>query len=107
MEMKHTLERFPANHLDTIFVGGGTPTALNEKQLAYLLQSVQQNFDVTPELEYTFEANPGDLSLEKLRLLKEGGVNRLSFGVQSFNDELLKRIGRTHRKEVLKISVWI
>ncbi|MGM0835803.1 MAG: radical SAM family heme chaperone HemW [Bacillota bacterium] len=99
MEMKHTLERFPANHLETIFVGGGTPTALNEKQLDYLLQSVQQNFDVTPDLEYTFEANPGDLSLEKLRLLKEGGVNRLSFGVQSFNDEHLKRIGRTHRKE--------
>ncbi|WP_417899531.1 radical SAM family heme chaperone HemW [Bacillus haimaensis] len=99
MEMKHTLERFPTNHLETIFVGGGTPTALNEKQLAYLLQSVQQNFDVNPDLEYTFEANPGDLSLEKLRLLKEGGVNRLSFGVQSFNDELLKRIGRTHRKE--------
>lgn len=103
MEMKHTLERFPADHLETIFVGGGTPTALNEKQLAYLLQSVQRNFPVTQDMEYTFEANPGDLSLEKLRLLKEGGVNRLSFGVQSFNDELLKRIGRTHRKEdVLK-----
>ncbi|WP_078379639.1 radical SAM family heme chaperone HemW [Sutcliffiella halmapala] len=99
VEMKNTVERFPTNHLETIFVGGGTPTALNEKQLEYLLHSIQQNFDVTSNLEYTFEANPGDLSLEKLRLLKEGGVNRLSFGVQSFNDELLKRIGRSHCKE--------
>ena len=47
--------------------------------------------------EYTFEANPGDLSREKLEILYHAGVNRLSFGVQSFNDELLKKIGRTHR----------
>ncbi|WP_404468538.1 radical SAM family heme chaperone HemW [Sutcliffiella horikoshii] len=98
VEMKNTIDRFPTQHLETIFVGGGTPTALNQKQLSYLLESIQRNFDVVPDIEYTFEANPGDLSLEKLRLLKEGGVNRLSFGVQSFNDDLLKRIGRSHRK---------
>jgi oxygen-independent coproporphyrinogen-3 oxidase len=98
LEMKNTLEKYPATKLETIFVGGGTPTALNEKQLAYLLDAVQRNYKVTSDLEYTFEANPGDLSKEKLHLLKEGGVNRLSFGVQSFNDDLLKRIGRSHRK---------
>lgn len=97
-EMKNTIEKHPATGLQTIFVGGGTPTALNEKQLAYLLESVRRHYPVKPEMEYTFEANPGDLSLDKLRLLKEGGVNRLSFGVQSFNDDLLKRIGRSHRK---------
>lgn len=97
-EMKNTIEKHPATDLQTIFVGGGTPTALNENQLAYLLDSVQRHFPVRADMEYTFEANPGDLSLEKLRLLKEGGVNRLSFGVQSFNDDLLKRIGRSHRK---------
>ena len=47
--------------------------------------------------EYTFEANPGDLSEEKLKVLYDSGVNRLSFGVQTFNEELLKKIGRTHR----------
>ncbi|CAG9619375.1 radical SAM family heme chaperone HemW [Sutcliffiella rhizosphaerae] len=98
MEMKNTLEKNKANELETIFVGGGTPTALNEKQLEKLLDSVQRHFPISHEMEYTFEANPGDLSKEKLLLLKEGGVNRLSFGVQSFNDDLLKKIGRSHRK---------
>ena len=58
--------------------------------------------------EYTFEANPGDLSREKLKILYDSGVNRLSFGVQSFNDELLKRIGRTHRaQKYMKRLNWL
>lgn len=83
--------------LDTIFVGGGTPTALDERQLGKLVQSIQGQLNFNSETEYTFEANPGDLSKEKLAILKDAGVNRLSFGVQTFNDELLKKIGRSHR----------
>ena len=83
--------------LDTIFVGGGTPTALDERQLGKLVQSIQDKLNFNRETEYTFEANPGDLSKEKLAILKDAGVNRLSFGVQTFNDELLKKIGRSHR----------
>lgn len=83
--------------LDTIFVGGGTPTALDERQLGKLVQSVQNQLNFNRETEYTFEANPGDLSKEKLAILIDAGVNRLSFGVQTFNDELLKKIGRSHR----------
>ncbi|MCM3663945.1 radical SAM family heme chaperone HemW [Mesobacillus subterraneus] len=82
--------------LDTIFVGGGTPTALNENQLEKLVQRIQKQLNFDSKTEYTFEANPGDLSKEKLAILKNAGVNRLSFGVQTFNDELLERIGRTH-----------
>lgn len=83
--------------LDTIFVGGGTPTALDERQLGKLVKSIQAKLNFNKNTEYTFEANPGDLSKEKLAILKDAGVNRLSFGVQTFNDELLKKIGRSHR----------
>lgn len=83
----------------TIFVGGGTPTSLNAQQLFFLVDSIHHRLPLLPDAEYTFEANPGDLTPEKLRILKEGGVNRLSIGVQSFNDAHLKRIGRTHTKE--------
>ncbi|OES44318.1 radical SAM family heme chaperone HemW [Domibacillus iocasae] len=83
----------------SIFVGGGTPTSLNAQQLSFLVESIRHRLPQLPNTEYTFEANPGDLTLEKLRILKEGGVNRLSIGVQSFNEAHLKRIGRTHTKE--------
>jgi putative oxygen-independent coproporphyrinogen III oxidase len=83
--------------LETVFVGGGTPTALNEIQLEKLVSAINRQLHMDANTEYTFEANPGDLSKEKLAILKNAGVNRLSFGVQTFNDELLKKIGRSHR----------
>ncbi|MEH7443126.1 radical SAM family heme chaperone HemW [Bacillus sp. JJ1122] len=92
--------------LETVFVGGGTPTALNEKQLERLVDGINRQLKIDSSTEYTFEANPGDLSKEKLTILKNAGVNRLSFGVQTFNDELLKRIGRSHRaKDVFESIV--
>lgn len=97
-EMQLQLKKHPTNQLDTIFVGGGTPTSLNEEQLSFLCEAINQELPLNKKsYEYTFEANPGDLSREKLEILYQAGVNRLSFGVQSFNDELLKKIGRTHR----------
>jgi putative oxygen-independent coproporphyrinogen III oxidase len=99
-EMKRTVEAFPTDRLDTLFVGGGTPTVLEMKQLDFFLQSIYKHFRFSiHEVEFTFEANPNELSKEKLQLLKEAGVNRLSFGVQTFDDSLLKAIGRTHRYE--------
>ncbi|WP_281975947.1 radical SAM family heme chaperone HemW [Halobacillus litoralis] len=81
----------------TIFVGGGTPTAVNHSQLKKLLQMIDDHFDLASCEEYTFEANPGDLDLEKVRLLKNYGVNRISLGVQVFDDEMLEKIGRVHK----------
>jgi oxygen-independent coproporphyrinogen-3 oxidase len=103
-EIANTIQQSPFHKLETIFVGGGTPTALNMEQTERLLSIIQKHLQPLCEnYELTFEANPGDLPKEKLKLLLDGGVNRLSFGVQSFNDELLKRIGRTHTKQdVLK-----
>jgi oxygen-independent coproporphyrinogen III oxidase len=104
LEIKNTLNRYPFNEIKTIFIGGGTPTSLNEVQLEKLLSIIQSYFPTNqPDVEFTIEANPGDLTKEKLKVLKQGGVNRLSVGVQSFNDELLKKIGRTHKSiDVIK-----
>ncbi|MDR0138297.1 radical SAM family heme chaperone HemW [Metabacillus idriensis] len=104
MEMKNTLLKYPSDSLETIFIGGGTPTALNEKQMEKLLTSINEEFKPSPSLhEFAVEANPGDLSYEKLKVMKDLGVNRLSFGVQTFNDRLLEKIGRTHRSaDVMK-----
>jgi putative oxygen-independent coproporphyrinogen III oxidase len=103
-EMAITVQDQP-NGLETVFVGGGTPTALNERQLELLVKSIQKRLKIGNKAEYTFEANPGDLTKEKLAILKAGGVNRLSFGVQTFNDDLLKAIGRTHRAKDVFASI--
>ncbi|MFK2824422.1 radical SAM family heme chaperone HemW [Bacillus sp. B190/17] len=94
-EMAMTIQQFPTDQLDTIFVGGGTPTALDARQLDTLCRAIRRHLPFSKG-EFTFEANPGDLTTEKLTVLKEYGVNRLSLGVQSFNDDLLRAIGRTH-----------
>lgn len=81
---------------DTVFIGGGTPTALSAAQLERLLNAVVGGFRLASEAEVTIEANPGTLTDKKLAALKRGGVNRLSLGVQSVNDELLHALGRIH-----------
>ncbi|WP_208590158.1 radical SAM family heme chaperone HemW [Gracilibacillus suaedae] len=83
--------------MKTIFVGGGTPTALNNRQLMKLVEMIDHYFDVASVEEYSFEANPGDLTEDKIRILKDHGVNRISMGVQVFDDEMLEQLGRLHR----------
>lgn len=82
--------------LETVFIGGGTPTSLSEKQLARLLEIIGTYVEIASLKEFTTEANPDELTMGKLKVLKSGGINRLSIGVQSFDEELLKKIGRTH-----------
>lgn len=80
----------------TIYIGGGTPTALNAHQLKKLLEIVQKYVTVAKAEEFTVEMNPGTVDREKLLLLQQAGVNRLSVGVQSFDDNCLQKIGRIH-----------
>lgn len=98
-EMKHATNSRKDEPLKTIFIGGGTPTALSASQLDRLLEGITEVLPSDQLLEFAVEANPGELSIDKLNVLKNAGVNRLSIGVQSFDDELLKNIGRVHRKE--------
>ncbi|WP_214721085.1 radical SAM family heme chaperone HemW [Exiguobacterium sp. s192] len=99
-EIELTLQQYPTDRLETIFIGGGTPTALNEDQMQRLMDIIKKHLlPLTDDtLEYTVESNPDGVSPEKLDIMKAGGVNRVSFGVQSFDDGLLERIGRTHRE---------
>ncbi|CUA79950.1 radical SAM family heme chaperone HemW [Anoxybacillus suryakundensis] len=99
IEMERTFERFPTPRLQTVFIGGGTPTSLTAKQLERLLRAIHRIVPLASNVEFTVEANPDGVSDEQLHVLKQWGVNRLSFGVQTFDDELLTRIGRTHTKE--------
>src|SRR4051812_1581468 len=82
--------------LETVFLGGGTPTSLSEKQLDRLLTIIHDYVDVPSLTEFSTEANPNELTYGKLKVLKSGGLNRLSIGVQSFDADLLTKIGRTH-----------
>lgn len=96
-EMERTVQEVPPGEIKTIFVGGGTPTVLKPDEMAYFLKTVRTYFpDWSDEIEFSMEANPGTTDLEKLSVMREGGVNRVSFGVQSFNNGLLERIGRIH-----------
>lgn len=81
---------------ETIFFGGGTPTALTTSQIDRLLGGFQQALDLSELVEWTFEANPGSVSERKASLLRDRGINRISLGVQSFDNGLLELLGRDH-----------
>ncbi len=89
----------------TIFFGGGTPTILSAADLSRILATVRGNFDVDPDAEISLEANPSDATHEYLTELRQSGFNRLSFGVQTFNDRLLKSIDRIHNAEDARAAV--
>lgn len=83
-------------HIETIYFGGGTPSVLSSSQIKEILDAVKSVFKVNSEAEITMEMNPDDMSFEYLREIRSIGVNRLSIGVQSFNDNTLKYLGRRH-----------
>lgn len=89
----------------TIYFGGGTPSLLTVEQIAYLLSSIRQLAHVEADAEITLEANPGDLSEAYLAGLRQAGINRLSIGIQSMHDDLLRLIGRRHTATEAKEAV--
>ena len=97
--LEHLLEEFRSydiQKLRTLYIGGGTPTALSASQLEVLLKGLTENLDLSVLEELTIEANPGDLDADKIAVLKNSAVNRVSLGVQTFDDKMLKKIGRSH-----------
>ena len=86
-------------HIDTIYIGGGTPTVLEPFEMEKIFASLKKTFDIDKNSEITVECNPNSLSREKLLCYKALGVNRLSIGVQSLNDEQLKFAGRLHNSQ--------
>ena len=97
--LEHLLEEFRSydiQKLRTLYIGGGTPTALSAPQLEVLLDGLTKKLDLSVLEELTIEANPGDLDADKIAVLKNSAVNRVSLGVQTFDDKMLKKIGRSH-----------
>ncbi|HRM37297.1 MAG TPA: radical SAM family heme chaperone HemW [Trichococcus flocculiformis] len=104
-EMQLSKQLHPEETLSTFYIGGGTPTTLNERQLEKLLNGIRSTYSLPKSAEFTMEANPESVSFEKLKIMRDYGVNRLSMGVQSFNNDILKKIGRIHTAEQVYTSV--
>ena len=85
--------------LQTIFIGGGTPSILSAESLDRLFTDIHSKFQICPDIEITVECNPGTVDAEKLGVMKKAGVNRLSFGLQAMQDEVLGQLGRIHTVE--------
>lgn len=91
--------------VSSLFIGGGTPTALNAEELDILLDTLQNGYEIEPTAEQTIEGNPGTLTPEKMVVLKKHRINRISLGAQTLDDCLLKRIGRIHSTEEIYQAV--
>jgi len=100
IELERKARQNSCDPLATIFIGGGTPTVLILEDLMRLICQIKRNFKLAEEVEFTIEANPEGVDLELLKALRRLGINRISFGVQSFNDSQLRQLGRLHSSEV-------
>lgn len=85
--------------ISSIFIGGGTPSSIKKEYIKQIIECVKQNFKVLPDVEITIETNPCSVTLEKLIYYVNCGINRISFGVQSLDNNLLNVIGRRHNKD--------
>ena len=106
--LDHLIQEFrreEITNLRTLYIGGGTPTALTADQLAYLLKELTKSLDLSQMEELTIEANPGDLTVDKIEVLKKSAVNRVSLGVQTFDDKHLRQIGRSHNQAQIYESI--
>ena len=91
--------------IETIFIGGGTPTLIAPKEIIRLLKSLEVDFGFAKDIEITIEANPDSVTLEKLKELRSGGINRISFGMQSSVSHVLKVLDRTHNPANVESAV--
>lgn len=106
-EMREQAAFFGARNVRSVFIGGGTPTLLAGAQIGELLNTLRACFSLDDDAEITMEGNPGTLSLERLVAYRAAGVNRLSLGVQSMNDDLLASIGRIHTARQAEEAVFL
>jgi oxygen-independent coproporphyrinogen-3 oxidase len=106
-EMTAYSQKLKKSNIRTIYLGGGTPTILSGVQIYSILEFCKDKFTIDKDAEITIEANPGTLDGEKIKLLTESGINRLSLGAQSFNDLLLKKLGRIHNAQDIIDSYYL
>ncbi|MBN7797274.1 radical SAM family heme chaperone HemW [Parahaliea mediterranea] len=95
-DLEDELPRAQGRTVDTLFIGGGTPSLFSPGAIARLLSGIGARLPLSPDLEATMEANPGSAEAEKFAGFRAAGINRLSLGIQSFHDEQLRALGRVH-----------
>lgn len=105
LEIRKVGAKYQDRIVDTIFFGGGTPSILPADALPMVMNEVRASFAVDERAEITAEANPGTVDSDKLLRWQDAGINRISFGVQSFHDTLLRAIGRIHTGEEARVAV--
>lgn len=94
--LKNEAEKFKGENIETVFIGGGTPSLMNTAQIEDLCDFLHKNFNIKSTAEFTMEANPQSLTFDKILSAKNGGVNRFSVGAQSLSDNVLNDLGRSH-----------
>lgn len=98
-ELKGKAKRYRAYRVTSVFVGGGTPSVIRAQRIGELMELIREHFWLAEDAEITMEVNPGTADEEKLRIYRRAGINRLSIGLQSANQEELQRLGRIHSYE--------
>ncbi len=101
LDLHHTQERT----VETLFIGGGTPSLLSVSSLKFLMDGIAERVELSPSLEATMEANPGSAEAEKFDGFRRAGINRLSLGIQSFQDEQLRHLGRVHNGDQARAAI--
>lgn len=106
-EMQMAREEYGVLGVPSVYIGGGTPSLLKDQQLSTLFRGLESNFYLTADAEISMEANPGTVTRESVRAIRETGVNRLSFGAQAYQERLLQMLGRIHRwTDVQNAAEW-
>lgn len=106
-EAGQAAQRWGCLEFDTLYLGGGTPSALSAEEMGRLFGIVRERFSVDPEAEVTCEVNPGDVDAKKLAAYRALGINRVSVGAQSFNDRLLQEMNRPHDASAIEETASI
>ncbi len=104
-DLKHDLKRFPAKTIDSIFIGGGTPSLFSAAAFETILNELRALLPFSPDIEITLEANPGTVEQQRFKDYRALGINRLSLGVQSFNASHLKALGRIHDEKQAHLAI--
>ena len=98
-EIKSRSMELKDKFFDTVYFGGGTPSFVDPKYILGAMRLIKKTFNLSPDLEVTLEVNPGTIDRSKLRIYKEAGINRFSIGLQTADDQMLKKLNRIHTKE--------
>ncbi|SVD11410.1 uncharacterized protein METZ01_LOCUS364264, partial [marine metagenome] len=106
IELNYYSQKYsPGQTVNTIFLGGGTPTTLSVSQLARILKECDKNFKLATDAEVTIEANPATIHTDQLRSIREAGYNRISVGVQSFDKKELRILDRAHGTKEIHCTI--